>query len=216
MFSKKSKIYQQLENEIVLELHKEGTKNIKLNTKFRIICILSILLSIISPWYYKNEHWSNIYLYMICTDYIPTNCKMFTELFTNCSLSSTLCSEIQKTMKAGFVVIIFFTLSIICHLISMVSIKSATTGILSFKFSVFVYLAFAFYVIGFLSWIFISGFHIGENTAMYGLTAAFTSTFIGLFVLVHFFTFSKFILSHYSVPVSESASNASNITEKIN
>lgn len=216
MFSKRSKIYKQLENEIVLELHKQGAINIKLNTKFRIICIFSILLSLVSPWYYKNEQWSNYYLYMICTDYIPTNCKTFAELFNNCSLSSALCSEIQKATKAGYVVIIFFTLSIICHLISMLSVKSATSGILSFKFSIFVYLAFVFYVIGFLSWILISGFHIGENTAMYGLTAVFTSTFIGFFVLVHFLTFSKFILSHYSVPVSESASNESEVSERIN
>lgn len=203
MFSKKSKIYKEIEKGIALELHKEAIKNIRLNTKFRIICIFSIIVSIITPWYWKNEEWSNIYLYMICTDYFLTNCKNFIELHQNCTLASSTCEEIQKSMQAGAIVLGFFIISIILHLISIICIKPIILGTGSWKHSIVVYLAFLFYVFGFVLWVIISGFRVGENTAMYGLTATFISTFIGLFVTVHFLTFSKMVLEHYSVESSE-------------
>lgn len=69
------------------------------------------------------------------------------------------------------------------------------------------------YVFGFVLWVIISGFRVGENTAMYGLTATFTSTFIGLFVTVHFLTFSKLVLEHYSIEQSEEKSKEEIVEE---
>ena len=49
MFSSKSDLYKSMESEIVLDMHKVGVKNLKINLKLRYVLIILILISTLSP-----------------------------------------------------------------------------------------------------------------------------------------------------------------------
>lgn len=199
MFSRKSKIYQEIENNLILELHKEGVSNLKLNKNFRILCILTMFLSLSAPWYLEPFQLKKIYLYMLCDqNLIPSNCVTYYTLKNSCSYSSSICQESQKNMKAGLIVFACSFLSLICHLISFFTTNSILINSQQNYFKIiFVYLSCFFYVSGCILWTIFSVFEPSHDSASYGLMITFSAIFMNLFVSFHFHTFKSFLIDYY-------------------
>ncbi len=198
MFSRKSKIYQEIESDLILELHKQGVTNLQLNEKFRVICILSIILSLLTPWYYEPFDHNNIYLYMICNKSIfPSGCSNYYSLHKSCSLSSSICSECEVNMRAGLIVLSLSLISIFFHLLSFLTTRrviESKQGLIRISF---VYLACIFYVLGCISWVVLSKYEPRRDEVSYGMMVVFSSFFINVFVTFHFYTFKSFLLDFY-------------------
>ena len=204
MFSRKSKIYQEIETNLILELHKEGTENLKLNKKFRVLCIITMFLSLSTPWYLEPFQLKNNYLYMLCDhNTIPSNCVTYYTLKDSCSYSSSICQDSQKNMKAGLIVFACSFLSLLSHLISFYTTNSILVNSQSSFFKIaFVYLSCFFYVSGCVLWTIFSVFEPSRDSASYGLMITFSAIFMNLFVNFHFHTFKSFLIDFYPGPTS--------------
>lgn len=213
MFSRKSKIYQEIESDLILELHRQGLTNLKLNIKFRIICILVMFLSLATPWYLEPFQNKSIYLYMICDQNLyPSNCSTYYTLNQSCNYSSAICSESKTNMKAGLMVFFCSFLSLLSHLISFYATNSILNSRQSYFFIIFIYLSSFFFISGCVLWTIFSVFEPRQDLASYGLMITFSAIFMNLFVSFHFHTFKGFIVEYY--PYSKSSSSHSSSSGK--
>lgn len=207
MFSRKSKIYQEIESDLVLELHNQAVTNLKLNQQFRIICMLSIPFALLTPWYYEPFDHKNIYLYMLCNkDLIPSGCHNYYSLHKSCSLSSSICTECEANMKAGLIVFGFSLISVIFHFLSFRTTKLLIESRHNYVWISFVFLACFSYVSGCIIWIALSKYEPRRDDVSYGMMIVFSSIFMNVFVTFHFNTFKNFLYSPVSPSISPRSS----------
>ena len=199
MFSEKSFLYQSIQKEIVLEMHNKATKNLRFNIYLRVVCIMSILVAVVLPWYIDQDN-KNFYLFMICSNsLLPQNCHMFVKLEGNCYLDKNICDECSDNFKAGLIFILVSGICIIFQIINIFIVSAFIRGNFSCKNQFFCISSLVLYIFGFICWVYFSRYKLTNNSANCGLTAAFMCLFLHYFVTGHFYRFKKHILEYYTL-----------------
>ena len=197
MFSNKSELYKSVESEVILDMHRESIVNLKINLKLRILCILSILIAIIVPWY--QESGVNIYVYMVCSDQIlPTNCTSFSTIRNNCSNYSNLCSKYNNAINGGFAMLAASIVCIMLQILSIFNVMAYINGKIKCQTTYCCQFSSAIYCAAFIIWNCLIRFDSAHMTAYYGLTASFTCLFFQIFLTIHFFSFKRNLIDYYA------------------
>lgn len=212
MFSKKTDLYKSIEGEIVLDVHRESLRNLRVNLKLRYLCIVCIIFAMVTPWYYfPGTSWSNVYLYMICTDdLVPTDCISFYTIEENCPFDSQeLCEKCKNEMNGGYIVLIGSLVCILLQVVSIINLYAFIGGKNYCKTTCFCVASSVIYCLTFVAWNNVSDFRPSEYTAFYGLTAAFTCMFLQIFLSLHFITFTQKLIGFFSAESGEASHSES-------
>ena len=210
MFSRKSDIYKSIESKIILDIHQAGVYNLKINVKLRFLLIFFIIFSVLSPWYYRDIVYGNVYLFMVCdNNYFPIDCINFYKLKKECSLTQDICNKSYKDMNGGAMMLVASFICLIFQIISIFNLKAYIEGKKNCKNAYFCMISSLIYSIAFTLWNCLSDFRPSVDSPNYGLTAAFTVIFFQVFLLIHFLKFRNYVVEYYLADPSMSGESIS-------